>query len=351
MGQRLYLLYGEDQFSLSQDVEKIKTVNLPPGAEDFNYTRIDASRSGFNLEEVFEISNAFPFLSEKRLVVVKELFTRLGKSGDSEKPAPRQSSKGNAKTRTLAVATPRERFIVFLEKIPDTTVLVLCENKVAKNDLVFKAIQKYGQVQEFIPPKGLHLEKWIMARSYFHKIKLEPQAASLLAQFFGSDLWRIENELQKLIAYAGEGHPITSDMVEKVSVEVRDTPIFKLTEAVSRKELADALLQLNRIRSESTLARAGLARYVFNGIIRQIYDLLRVREMALSQRNSNEIASALGMHPFVAEKNLNLSRKFSAGRLDFLYHRLTELDYADKTGHADLSSELDLLLVEICAKS
>jgi hypothetical protein len=55
------------------------------------------------------------------------------------------------------------------------------------------------------------------------------------------------------------------------------------------------------------------------------------------------------MHPFVAEKTVGLSRNFQASRLDWLYHRLTELDYADKSGRADLTSELELLLVEICA--
>jgi DNA polymerase-3 subunit delta len=138
-------------------------------------------------------------------------------------------------------------------------------------------------------------------------------------------------------------------MVEEISPEMRDTPIYKLTEALANKNLRDALVQLNRMRNETTLPRNGFARYVFNAICRNVYDLLRVREMASQRLSAADIASKLGMHPFVAEKNIKLSRNFQAARLDWLYHRLTELDYADKTGRADLTSELDLLMVEICA--
>jgi hypothetical protein len=51
----------------------------------------------------------------------------------------------------------------------------------------------------------------------------------------------------------------------------------------------------------------------------------------------------------VVQKSRNLARNFSAERLGRLYHRLCELDYADKTGQADLGAQLELLLSEICA--
>ena len=349
----LYLFYGEDQFSLRQEVEKIISTNLPPDAQDFNFAKIDAGRSGFNLDEVINTAEAYPFLSDKRVVVVNGLVARLGKGADNEgeTPAPKATSKtvkGRASTATAPV-TPRERFIKFLDNRPPTAIIILVENKAGKNDLIYKAVQKHGLVQEFIAPKGMQLEKWTQDRARFQKIKLEPRATTLLAQYIGSDLWRIENELQKLAAYAGEGQAVTGEMVEKLSAQVSDTPIYKLTESLSRKNLREALVQLNRMRDETTLNRAGFARYVFNGICRQVYDLLRVREMVASRHSPSDIASRLGMHPFVAEKTVDLSRNFQSARLDWLYNRLTELDYADKTGRADLTSELDLLLVEICA--
>ncbi len=350
----LYLFYGEDQFSLRLEVEKIINATLPPDAQDFNFAKIDAGRSGFNLDEIINTAEAYPFLSDKRVVVVNGLVARLGKGADNEgeapapKPAPKSTAKGRASTAT-APATPRERFIKFLDNRPPTAVIVLVENKAGKNDLIYKAVQKHGQVQEFIAPKGMQLEKWTQDRARFQKIKLEPRAATLLAQYLGSDLWRIENELQKLAAYAGEGQAVTGEIVEKLSAQVSDTPIYKLTESLSRKNLREALVQLNRMRAETTLARPGFARYVFNGICRQVYDMLRVREMVANRHSPSEIASKLGMHPFVAEKTVDLSRNFQSARLDWLYNRLTELDYSDKTGRADLTSELDLLLVEICA--
>jgi DNA polymerase III delta subunit len=139
-------------------------------------------------------------------------------------------------------------------------------------------------------------------------------------------------------------------MVEKLSVAVTDTPIYKLTEALGQKNLNAALTQLNRMRSETTLARPSFTRYVFSSICKQVFELVQVRELDVQRRSSAEIATQFKIHPYRAEIILKLSRNFTPNRLDDLYNRLTELDYADKKGRADLSTQLDLLLCEFCAR-
>ena len=102
------------------------------------------------------------------------------------------------------------------------------------------------------------------------------------------------------------------------------------------------------MRNETTLNRTGFTRQVFNIISKQVYDLVRIRDMHTNRKTNNEISQAIGMHPFRVEKTIPLARKFTADHLDQLYARLTELDYADKTGRADLTTQLDLLIAEIC---
>ena len=337
----IYLFFGEDQFSLLEEVKKIKSDNLPPDAEDFNFARLDALKSGFSIDELFQAADAYPFLSDKRVVIVSGLVTKFGKGAASEEKAARA---GKSKVAT----TPRERFLEFVPRMPATTILILTEEKAAKNDLIYKAVDKSGAVREFVPLKDFALEKWISERAVSRGIKLERGVAELLRSYMGSDLYRLANELEKLAAYAGEGQPVTSRMVEELTAEAQEIKVWELTDALAGRNLPLALRQLNRMRNETTLNRAGFTRQVFSMISKQIYDLVRIRDMYTSRKTNGEIAQAIGMHPFRVEKTIPLARKFTADHLDRLYSRLTELDWADKTGRADLTTQLDLLIVEIC---
>ena len=336
----IYLFYGENQFSLLEEVKKIKRDNLPAEAEDFNFARIDALKSGFSIDEVLQAADAFPFLSDKRVVIVSGLVTKLGKGASAEEK-PGRSKKGPA-------TTPRERFLEFVPRMPATTILILTEEKAAKNDLVYKAVDKHGAVREFEPLKDFALEKWINERAVSRQIKLERGVAEMLRSYMGSDLYRLANELEKLAAYAGEGQAVTTRMVEMLTAEAQEIKVWELTDALAGRNLPLALRQLNRMRNETTLNRAGFTRQVFGMISKQVYDLARIRDMHTNRKTNSEIAQAVGMHPFRVEKTIPLARKFSADHLDYLYNRLTELDYADKSGRADLTTQLDLLLAEIC---
>ena len=344
----IYLFYGEDRFSLLEEIKRLKTDNIPLEAEDFNFSKLDALQSGFTLDELLNTADAFPFLSDKRVVVVSGLLAKLGKSAAAEEKAAARASVKSRGATTKAPSTPRERFLDFIPRIPTSTILALVEEKVTKSDPVYKAIEKQGAVRDFASPKDWALEKWISERAALEKIKLERAVPGLLREHLGSDLYRIHNELQKLAAYAGEGQPVTPAMVESLTADVQEAKVWDLTDALARCDLKSSLAQLNRMRNETTLNRAGFTRQVFNMICKQVYDLLRIRELNSARKSVNEIAQATGMHPFRIEKTLPLTRNFQDNRLNRLYARLTELDYADKTGRADLAAQLDLLIVEIC---
>jgi DNA polymerase-3 subunit delta len=344
----IYLFYGEDQFTLREELQRLQDANKG----DFgggSIIRIEANKAGFNLDEVINATQAFSMFGEKQMVIVNGLVEKLGKGGGSSDATSKAStSKTRGKTASAKTLSPRERFLDFIPQAPNTADLVLIEHKVAKNDVIYKAVDKHGAVKEFVPPKEWALQKWIEDHAKKQNIKLGPGVPSLLGQYLGSNLYALHNELLKLAAYAGEGQPVTTAMVEKLTTQVSETSIFKLTEALSRRNLEEALRALNRLRNESTLPRTGFTRQMFVMICREIYNLLRIKELVTARRSNSEIASTLGIHPFVVEKSLPLVRNFSTEQLDKLYHRLTELDFADKTGQADLGYQLELLINEIC---
>jgi DNA polymerase-3 subunit delta len=347
----IYLFYGDDQFTLSEEINKLKKETLPPEAEDFNFARLDALKNTFTIDDLLQAAEAYPFLSDKRLVIVTGLLGRLGKSALAEERAAARAATRPARGRAAAPSkptTPRERFLDFIPNQMPSTILVIVEEKIDKRDAVFKAVEKLGAVREFLPLENWALEKWINDRAVKLEITLDRAVAPLLREFVGNNLYSLTNELKKLGAYAGEGETVTTQMVELLTAEVQDSKIWDLTDALARRDYRQAMVQLARQRNESTLSRAGFTRKTFAIICNQMYDLLRISELYNSRKTKNEIAQSLGMNPYRVEKTIPMLRNFQPGRLEKIYARLTEADYADKSGKADLNIQLDLLVANIC---
>jgi DNA polymerase III delta subunit len=57
-----------------------------------------------------------------------------------------------------------------------------------------------------------------------------------------------------------------------------------------------------------------------------------------------EIAAALGIHPYVAQKSLALAKKIPLERLAYAHQLLTELDEAAKSGQGDHRHLLEIFL-------
>ena len=66
--------------------------------------------------------------------------------------------------------------------VPETTILILVERGgVAKNGSLYKAAARYGKMEEYIPPKGVALERWIANRGAEVGVKIDRNAQASIA--------------------------------------------------------------------------------------------------------------------------------------------------------------------------
>ena len=77
-------------------------------------------------------------------------------------------------------------------------------------------------------------------------------------------------------------------------------------------------------------------------------DVEKMRDLYDNSDNldSNTMAKKLGIHPFVARKNLYLVKRFNWKKLTQIHHKLLEIDKKTKTGLADQSLLIDLFVFE-----
>lgn len=82
-------------------------------------------------------------------------------------------------------------------------------------------------------------------------------------------------------------------------------------------------------------------------VVRQFRLLIQAREILDGRGNKDDVACALGMQPFVAEKTTQQATHFSIESLEAIYHRLLKIDDGVKTSQLTLDLALETLMVAL----
>ncbi len=217
-------------------------------------------------------------------------------------------------------------------------------NKAEKK--LFDRLGKADFVQAFQMLTPAQLTKTLAELAGKRGAALSAAAATTLVRLIGMDLWPLSQEIEKLSAYAlardGEKATITdADVRELVSQSITDN-IFALTDALGNKQTAVALKLL------ADQVNAGTnANYLLTMMLWQFKTLASVRQALDSGGAGRELASQLGLHPYVLEKSINQVRKFSFETLERIINTLIELDYKQKTGQGSLEELLPVAIARL----
>jgi DNA polymerase-3 subunit delta len=269
-------------------------------------------RDGLESERgaVIGAAQASPFLSEKRMVVIRGLVSSLKKA--ESKP-----------------------WVEGFSRVPSSTILIFADavaSATLEKSEIFKALKDTPDVHAYPLPQleGNELTTWAAARAKVHGAILMPAMLTALLSRTGNDSWRIDAELQKLAAYAN-GVPIDQKMItELVRVESQED-IFAFMDALSSGQSSRALGKLAEEREAGTDDFQ-----LFGMLLRQIRLLLQARDVLEGDPKAmkQDIADALSVHPFVAQKLLTEVRSWSSAKLESLHGLAFKLDKSMKTGLA-----------------
>lgn len=331
----LYILIGEDDFSIRQALDTIKKSAGDPAALMPNTAVLDGAK--VTPEQLRAACETVPFLADKRLVIVEGLLERF-------EPKKQKSKNGKKSSRAAAPAEDYQPIAMAIKELPPFTELVLIGNVKSAN-LLLHAISPGAKVSAFpLLSKRDDLVRWIEKRVAMQsKAGISKKAADLMARLVGSDLWTMSNEVDKLVLYTG-GRAIEEPDVKAVVSNVQETSVFDMVDAIieSRVALAQQLLQ--------RLFQQGMSpAQVLVMLARQARIIFQVKEMRSGGRTRVDIKSKLGLtSDWVINKAWEQADKYSPSRLKEVYHKLLDADIAVKTGRYDSPElALDVLLAEM----
>lgn len=252
---------------------------------------------------------ASPFLAEKRFVFVKNVADELKKPD---------------------VAFWTELFGRLDASTSICFIDTLDEVKWKKSHLgVWFATQSHEDVKRFPIAMLSRAEciAWIRARASKMQAEIPEGVAGVLYERVGNDSQELVMELHKLAAYAA-GVPISIEMIELLVPRRTSSDFFSFLDLLPN---AEPEVLMRALRKEE--AAGGDAFGLFGGLLRQLRILggvaALIEEGVTSQK---QIADALNIHPFVAQKALQSVKHFSPPALWAALDHAASWDVSTKFG-------------------
>jgi DNA polymerase III subunit delta len=333
----LYIFWGEDDFSIEEALQEIKNTLGDASMLSTNTTVMEGQK--LNLNEFKAVGEAMPFLSEKRLVIVRGLLERFE---NREKPA-------NGKKNTMSPKPDESQALAeAIQRFPGSTVLMLIDSldvrkNSLKNNRLYQSLVNKAEVRTFPLVRGTQLSQWIQSRVNQRGASISQQATNLLMEIIGGNLHTMNNEIGKLVAYTG-GRMIEEKDIRQVVSAAQEADIFAMVDAIMDRQAGTAEKILEKLLQNGIVPPQILVL-----LARQVQMLVQMKDLRSQKKPISEIQGRLGIaSEFVWNKIYRRADKYTMDRLKEIYQSLLETDISIKTGRLDGDLALNLLAARLC---
>lgn len=298
--QPVYFFQGEEQYVMKSALKQLENAVISDDMRDVNLTQLSSNASG---SEICTALETFPFLSEKRMVVLEEsVFLNATGKADGE-----------------------DLIIEYLKNPLDTTVFVVLSQKPDKRKKLYKALSNHAVV-EFNALSDIELSRWIEKILKGFNVNIDPSALNFLIEYADARPEALITELEKLASYKKEG-VVTKDDILAVITPCNDYNIFKMIDCILDKNAKSALMLLSGM-----LMNKEEPIYILGAISKQYRQLLRVKTLLDEKTSRNEILSLLGLRDFIYKRLEGICNKTTSKKLKKAVDLCYETDEGLKTG-------------------
>ena len=240
----------------------------------------------------------------------------------------------------------RELLEDYLAKPSDSGSLVLRVSSLPKNQRIYKAIDKVGQVIACEPPKQNELPGWIVHRGKTtHKLTVSDEAARVLADLIGADLGRLDNELAKLALQVEDGK-LRPEQITTTVVFQREQEMWDLTDALTMGRTDEALRRWRHLVASDPSSEFRAVTWL--GL--WLEKASRALAMSKLRMNAFTIAKELKIWPAAnADKLLVTVQRMGDRKLSDAVGRLIDVDRKNKSGLGDPSANVEQFLLTLGA--
>ena len=248
----IHLCAGADPFRYQLFLRDLKA-GLDPAMVDFNYVELEAP--GALLEDIQREIQGLPVMADERIVAAHGIWTAFAGS-------VRRAGSGGRET----LAERWQQGLTVLAGMPESTVLVLYEPDLKPD---FKEIRELPAPTGFMAvptvedlerdrklirqnlqaPKRNEMRGWTEFRCSEKRLRIAGPAVDELVRRASSSLRNLDQELDKLAAYA-KGEPISLEAVQELVPDYSEDFIFALSNAVFQQRRDEAMRVLGHLLAQ-----------------------------------------------------------------------------------------------------
>ncbi|WP_430413061.1 DNA polymerase III subunit delta [Kordia sp.] len=307
----IYFLMGEEAYYIDRIADYIEEKVLAEEEKGFNQMVLYGR--DVTIDDIVANAKRYPMMAERQVVIVKE---------------------AQDLSRTI------DKLVGYIENPQPSTVLVICYKykKIAKNKKLYKATVKSGVMYESKKLYENQVADWIRRVLAGKKYQITPKAAQMLVEFLGTNLSKINNELEKLQLILPKGSEITPILIEENIGISKDYNNFELRKAIGDRDIAKAFRIITYFsenpKDNPTVVTVSLLFNFFSQLLQ--YHGLR-------DQNPKNVASVLRINPFFVKEYQVAARNYPMKNVSGIVATLREMDVKSKGVGASNLSNGDLL--------
>ncbi|MEO6884573.1 MAG: DNA polymerase III subunit delta [Bacteroidia bacterium] len=321
----VYFLAGEEPYFIDELSDYIEKNILTEAEKSFDQT-VFYGRDA-DAQTIFNAARRYPMLSAQQVIIVKEaqnVRDLVKEDGGKNKSA----------------------LLTYLENPQRSSILVLCYKykKIDKRTALAKALSKKAVFFESAKLYENKIPDWIQHYLQKENYSIHPKAALLLAEYLGSDLAKIANELDKLMISIPPKSEISADDIQKNIGISKDYNVFELHNAFGKKDV----LKINQIINYFAADPREHPLVMTIGTLGNYFSKLMLYH-SLADKSKGTVAATLGVHPFFVGDYERAAKNYSLGKIKNIFSYLREYDLKSK-GYENISADEKELLRELAFK-
>ncbi len=307
----VYFLMGDEPYYIDKISQYVADHVLAEEERGFNQMVLYGKDT--SVDEVVSNAKRFPMMAEHQVVIVKE---------------------AQHLSRTI------ENLVPYVENPQPSTILVLCYKykKLDKRKKLYKAIQKKGELFESKKLYENQVSEWIRRTLSGKKYKISPKASILLVEFLGTDLSKINNELDKLTLIIPEGTEITPELIEQHIGISKDFNNFELKKAIGEKNMQKVARIIDYFahnpKDNPFVVTISLLSTFFTQLLQY---------HGLNDHSPNNVSKVLGINPYFVNEFTTAAKNYPMKQVSGIVSGLRQLDLKSKGVNANGISQADLL--------
>ena len=200
-------------------VEALLAKYVDPGLADMVYAVFYADET--EPSKVSLEAQTFPFLAERRVIVVRNAQRYMGMAA-----GPR---------------SPLAPLLEYVKNPSDTTLLILVSSEVDQRKALFKACKENGVLVECPQLGDREAQEWVRAEAGRLRKRIGGPAIEELLRRAGGRLGDINNAVSLAASYVGDAEDITETDVVAACSDVAEETVWALTDAIAEADPARAL--------------------------------------------------------------------------------------------------------------